>query len=542
VQQLVAVAVAIAAVHMAPALEEAKQLFRAHWEVLDHGIAGHQLTVFVAASCRLRLGLADRTFEAQCHCAVELGGEMGRRSVAETVAVAHVHIHLVDLHTAPGAAVQAAHEREQIVVVLDSNASDAAVARSHQVEGAFVDGCYPSSFLAWIRCGHPMSRDGHGLRYFSRSGPHALPYSCHPSVCSQRWGKDCLAGSSLACWHPRAVLPSLWPSTLPLHFSSVPLAAASPDETHHLIVAEVAFYLAGLCHPARLSALRGRFLDLAESALELELGGLAVAADDRYVDEAEEVDRETGEDALCTPGRMMVEVSAILIRWKVDGHLCLVVAGIEDHTADLASRDPRKSVQRSFLADSRVHWIAVEVLRLSAVAGLVDHIVDLASRKLLGAHSCSPRSVFRVHSVVVNDLLVCSLAVRNLVVGTLGHTVVPVRRRFQCHRRLRSIGRAAGSYHIHNHHIHHAVGEAGRSPDHKIDHSHRIAAVAAEDSRHSVFAPEPAGAGRSKLDEELRRSLIGRTPCCRSNGRRSGLISRVSQGRPTRRTSLNGFR
>jgi hypothetical protein len=148
VQRLVAAAIAIAAGHMALALEEVKQPSRAHWEVLDHGIDGHQLSVFAAASCRLRLGLADRTSEAQCRCAVELGGEMGRWSVAETVAVAHVHIHLVDLHTAPGAAVQAAHEWERIVVVLDSNASDAAIARSQQVEEAFVDGCYPSSFLA----------------------------------------------------------------------------------------------------------------------------------------------------------------------------------------------------------------------------------------------------------------------------------------------------------------------------------------------------------------------------------------------------------
>jgi hypothetical protein len=76
VQRLVAAEVAIAAGHMAPALEEVEQLFRAHWEVLDHGIVGHQLTVFVAASCRLWLGLTDRTSEAQCRCAVELGGEM----------------------------------------------------------------------------------------------------------------------------------------------------------------------------------------------------------------------------------------------------------------------------------------------------------------------------------------------------------------------------------------------------------------------------------------------------------------------------------
>jgi hypothetical protein len=289
-------------------------------------------------------------------------------------------------------------------------------------------------------------------------------------------------------------------------------------------------------------------LDLAESALDLELGGLDVAVGSRSVDhalEAEEVDRETEEDALYSPGRMMVVVSAILIRSKVGGHLCPVVAGIGDHTAGLASRDPRRLVQRNFLADNHVHWIAVEVLRLLAVAGFVDHIVDLVSREHLGARSYNPRSAFRVHSVVVDDLLVCNLAVHNLVAGTLGHTVVPVRRRSQCHRRLRSIGRAAGSYHIHNRHIHHAVGWAGRSPDRKIDHSRRIAAAAAaaeEDSRHFVFAPEPAGAGRSKLDEELRRSLIGRTPCCRSNGRRSGLISRVSQGRPTRRTSFNGFR
>jgi hypothetical protein len=118
----------VAAVHMALALEEVKQLSLAHWEALVHGIAGHQLSVFEAASCRLQLGLTDHTSEALCHCVVELGGETGRWSVAEIVAVVRVHIHLVDLHIVSGAAVQAAHEWERSVVVLDSSASDAVIA------------------------------------------------------------------------------------------------------------------------------------------------------------------------------------------------------------------------------------------------------------------------------------------------------------------------------------------------------------------------------------------------------------------------------
>jgi hypothetical protein len=127
-QRLVAAAAGFAAVHMALALEEVKQLSLAHWEALVHGIAGHQLSVFEAASCRLQLGLTDHTSEALCHCVVELGGETGRWSVAEIVAIVRVHIHLVDLHIVPGAAVQAAHEWERIVVVLDSSASDAVIA------------------------------------------------------------------------------------------------------------------------------------------------------------------------------------------------------------------------------------------------------------------------------------------------------------------------------------------------------------------------------------------------------------------------------
>jgi hypothetical protein len=142
-QRLVAAAVAIAAVHMAVVLEEVTQLSRAHWGVPDHGNAEHQLSEFVAASCRLRVGSTDRTFEAQCRCAVELGDEMGYWSVAEIVAVARVHIHLVGLHNVSIAAAQAALESERIVVVPDSNANGAVIAHSHQVEGTFVDGCCP---------------------------------------------------------------------------------------------------------------------------------------------------------------------------------------------------------------------------------------------------------------------------------------------------------------------------------------------------------------------------------------------------------------
>jgi hypothetical protein len=140
----------------------------------------------------------------------------------------------------------------------------------------------------------------------------------------------------------------------------------------------------------------------------------------------------------------------------------------------------------------------------------------------LGARSHSPRLAFHVRSVVADSLLVYNFAVRGLVGGTLDRTVVPVHGLAQGHFGC-SIDQIAGSYRIRNRHIRHAVGGAGRSPDHKIYRSRRIAAVAAEDSRHFVFAPELAGAGRSRLDEELRRNSIGRTPCCRSNGCCSGV-------------------
>jgi hypothetical protein len=317
---------------------------------------------------------------------------------------------------------------------------------------------------------------------------------------------------------------------------------ALPDEILRLTAAEVVYSLTDLYHFARPAAPHGHFLDLAQFVLELELGSLAAAVGCHsvgHVLEIEEADRETGEVALCSPGRTRAVVSAILILSKVDGRLCLVVAGIEDRTVDLASPDPRSSSQRNLRWDIRVHWTVVEVLHLSAVAGLVDHVVDLASRRLLGVHSHSPRLAFRVRSAVVDSLLVCNFAVRNLVEGTLGRTVVRVRRRSQRHC-LHNTGQTAGSCHIRNRHIRHAAAVADRSPDRKIYRSRRIAAVAAEDSRHSVFAPEPAGAGRNSFDEELRRNSIGRTPCCRSNGRRSGVSAYVLQSRPIKRASSNG--
>lgn len=318
------------------------------------------------------------------------------------------------------------------------------------------------------------------------------------------------------------------------------MAEVAPDETHHLIVAEGAFGQAcpwRLVHP---DALRSHFLGLVYSGRELELSGLVDAGDGHSVDHpfgAELAVLEIEEVALGNPGLTLVAAFVILIRSKVDGRLCLDVAGTEDRTADHASPNPRNFAQRILPLDSRVHSIAVSVLLYPAVAGLVGHTVDLASCRLPGAHLHSHHLVFRVRSAAVGDFLARNLAVHNLVGGILDRTV---RVRSRClHHGRRNIGQTAGSYHIRNRHIHHVAGGVGRSPGRGSDRSRDIAA--AEGSRRSVFAPEPAGAGRSKLDEELGRKMIGRTPCCRSNGRRSGVIARVSESRPTRRASFNGF-
>lgn len=246
----------------------------------------------------------------------------------------------------------------------------------------------------------------------------------------------------------------------------------------------------------------------------------------------EVAETEAEEVPLCNPDLLLVVAFVILIRSRVDDRLCLDVAGTEDRTADRASPHPHNFAQRILPLDARIHSIAVGVLPCSAVAGLVGHNVDLANCRLLGAHLHSHRLVFRAHSTAVDNLLACDLAVHNLVEDILDRTV-RVRRRCLRHG-LHSIGQTAGSYHIRNRRVHHFAGGAGRSPGRGDDHSRQIAA--AEGSRHSVFAPEPAGDGHSKLDEELGRKMIGRTPCCRSNGRRSGVIARLKE-----QTYKNGF-
>ena len=215
----------------------------------------------------------------------------------------------------------------------------------------------------------------------------------------------------------------------------------------------------------------------------------------------------------------------------VEVHLSLAVAGSEDHIADLA-RQHRDTVHRhSHILHMHVHWVVAHVLLCLVAVGLVGHIVDPASCRLPGVRSRKHHLVFHIHSAAVDDLLVYSLAARNLAENSLGHTA---RIRSRCQRHcLGSSGHAAGSYRIHSHRIHRIAGRSGHSPDHKAGRSCHIAA--AEDSRHCVFAPEPAGAGRSMLDEELGRSWTDRTPCYQSIGCESGEMAYMLQKGTTRR-------
>jgi hypothetical protein len=153
-----------------------------------------------------------------------------------------------------------------------------------------------------------------------------------------------------------------------------------------------------------------------------------------------------------------------------------------------------------------------------------------------GVRSRKPHSAVHIRSAVADGLLACSLAARGAVVNTLDHTAHV---RSRCPGRcLHNIEQTVGSYRIRSHRTQRDAVHVGRSPDRKTDRSRHIAV--AEDSRHAVFAPEPAGAGRNVLDEELRRSWPGCTPCCQSNGRRGSAVACMLQNSGIRRAAFNG--
>lgn len=290
-------------------------------------------------------------------------------------------------------------------------------------------------------------------------------------------------------------------------------------------------------------------MDPVDSFLRDVLGDLAVAEGGHFAGQVlgiEAVDLGSPDLAvaavletlvhLCNPNSTSVVALAISNDSVVAVHLCLVVAGSEDHIAGHSCRDRDTVRQHSHLLHIHFHWVAPRVLLCLVAVGLVGHIVDPASRRLLGVHSHKPRLVVHIHLAAVDDLLVCNLAVHNLVENSLGRTA---RVRNHCPRHcFCSFERAAGSYCIHNRRIHHFAERSGRSLDHKTDHSCHIAV--AEDSRHFVFAPGPAGTGRGMLDEELGRSWTGRKPCCQSNGGESGVIAGMLQKCTRRRAAFNG--
>ena len=321
---------------------------------------------------------------------------------------------------------------------------------------------------------------------------------------------------------------------------------AAPGEIHRSIVVEADVALVDLWHPF---ALCGRFLDPVDSFRRNVLGDPAVAEVGHFAGQVLEVEVvDLGSPGLavaavletlvhlCNPSLTSVVALAISIDSVVAAHLCLVVAGSEDHIAGHSCRDRDTVHRHSHLLHIHVHWAAARVLPCLVAVGLVGHIVDPASRMLLGVHSHKPHLVVHIHLAAVDDFLACSLAVHNLVESSLGRTAHV---RIHCSRHcFCSSGQIAGSYRIHNRRIRHFAGRSGRSLDHKTDHSCHIAV--AEDSRHSVFAPEPAGAGRSMLDEELGRSWTGRKPCCQSNGGESGGIADMLQKGTRRRAAFKG--
>lgn len=324
------------------------------------------------------------------------------------------------------------------------------------------------------------------------------------------------------------------------------MAVAAAGKIHHPIAVEAVVALTDLWH---LFVPCGRFLDRVGFVLRLGLGDPAVAEEGHFAGqglEAEVVDLGSPDlvvavvlgtlDLLCNPDLMSVVALAILNDLVVAVHLCLVVAGSEDHIADLAHQGRDAVHRHSHLLHIRDHWVAAHVLLCLVVVGLVGHIVDPASCRLLDVRSHRPHLVVHIHSAAVDGLLACSLAVHNLVQHSLERTAHV---RIRCPRHcFCGFGQAAGSCRTHNHYIRHFAERCGRSLDHKTDHSCHVAV--AEDSRHSVFAPEPAGTGRGMLDEELGRSWIGRTPCCQSNGGESGGIAGMLQKGTRRRAAFNG--
>jgi hypothetical protein len=281
-----------------------------------------------------------------------------------------------------------------------------------------------------------------------------------------------------------------------------------------------------------LPAHHGHSLGLLRDLLGLGLDGLAAAEGSHLVDRGP----ETEEVVPSNPHLILVPAFVILVRSKVGGRLCLAVAGIGDHTGDPAGHYLHSVAHHGPPLDDRVCSIVVGVLLYPVVAGLVDHTVDLASCRPPDARLHVRRLVFRARLAAVGILLAHSLAVRILVGRSLDHTVharVP--------RSLHNMAHVVGSYRIHDPHSRRVAGEAGHSPDRRSHRSHRSHRIAvAEGTHRSVVAPEPAGAGRSKLDDELRRKLVDYTPCCRSNGRKSSVLGRGVKSKATERASLNG--
>jgi len=318
---------------------------------------------------------------------------------------------------------------------------------------------------------------------------------------------------------------------------------AAPGRIHHSIVVEAAVALVDLWQPF---APCGHFLSPVGFVLRVGLGDRAVAEEGHFADQV--LGAEVAD--LCSPDLVEAAVHetlvhlynpdlaalAILNDSVVAVHLCLVVAGSEDHTVDPARQYHDTVHQNSLLLHIHVHWVAAHVLLCLVAVGLVGHSVDPASCRLHGFRSRRHRLVSHIRSAAADGLLAYNLAVHNLVGNSLGRTG---RVRSRCPRHcLCNFGDAAGSYRIHNHRIHRVAGRSGRSLDRRTGRSCHI--VVAEDSRHAVFAPEPAGAGRSMLDEELGRSWTDRTPCCQSIGCESGGIACMLQKGTRREAAFNG--
>ena len=320
------------------------------------------------------------------------------------------------------------------------------------------------------------------------------------------------------------------------------MSAAAPCRIRHSIATEAAVGLADLWQSL---APCGHFSGPVDFVLWVGLRDPAVAEEDRSGDQglgAEVVDLGSLDLAEAAVHEALVHLynldsaaPAILNDSVVAVHLCLVVAGSEDHTDDPARQLLGTVHRHVHLLHIHVHWIAARVLLCPVAVGLVGHIVDPARYRLLDVRPRKPRLIFHIRSAAGDDLLAYSLAVHNPVENSLGRTA-RVHSRWPRHC-LCNFGHAAGSCRIRNHRIHRVAGRSGRSLDHRTGHSCHI--VAAEDSRHFVFAPEPAGADHSRLAEELGRSWTGRTPCCRSIGCESGEIACMLQKGTRRRAASN---